>query len=227
MRHSKRGTSTARLQSPSPRGGPARSGVRHRRSSASGRRARGRPRDPRIDQEVTNAVLEALRHGGYRAVTLEGVARKVERARTSLYRRWPSKRHLVVHAVLTEMGASPAANTGTLRGDLQAAVSTLLRAFAGPLQHALPGLVAEMAHDFELGETLRREVLGPRRKSMSAAFARAKARGEVRGDLDIELLLDVLTAPFYYRALFGHAPITRRMATDVVEYVLRIAAPRG
>jgi AcrR family transcriptional regulator len=172
---------------------------------------------------VVAAVLSTLRDGGYAAVTLDGIARKVNRARTSLYRRWPSKRHLVAYTVLSEMGASPAADTGTLRGDLQAAVGTLLRAFAGPLRQALPGLVADMARDVELAETFRREVLDARRKSMRAAFARAKARGEAHGELELELLLDMLTGPFYYRVLFGHAPISRRMASDVVERVLRLA----
>ena len=199
---------------------------RARQTPAKVGNARGRPRNPRIDREVVAAVLSALRRGGYSAVTLEGIARRVKRARTSLYRRWPSKRHLVAYTVLSEMGASPAADTGTLRGDLQATVNTLLRAFGGPLRQALPGLVADMAHDVELAETFRREVLEPRRRSMRAAFARAQARGEARSGLEIELLLDMLTGPFYYRALFGHAPITRRMAHDVVEYVLQIAAPR-
>jgi len=58
---------------------------------------------------------------------------------------------------------------------------------------------------------------------MRAAFDLAKVRGEVRPDLEIDLLLDMLTGPFSYCALFGHAPISRRMAHDVVEYVLRIA----
>jgi AcrR family transcriptional regulator len=198
-------------------------GLRADGSPAKTRSSRGRPRNPSIHREVVAAVLSTLRDGGYAAVTLDGIARKVKRARTSLYRRWPSKRHLVVYTVVSEMGASPAADTGTLRGDLRAVVGTLLRAFAGPLRQALPGLVAEMAHDGELADTLRSEVLGPRRSSMRAAFARAKARREVRSDLEIDLLLDMLTGPFYYRALFGHAPISRRMAHDVVEYVLRIA----
>jgi AcrR family transcriptional regulator len=183
----------------------------------------GRPRDPSIDREVAAAVLGALRDGGYAAVTLDGIARKIGHARTSLYRRWPSKRHLVAHTVLSEMGASPAADTGSLRGDLRAAVGTLLRAFRGPLRQALPGLVADMARDDELAETFRREVLEARRNSMRAAFARAQARGEARGDLELELLMDMLTGPFYYRVLFGHAPLSRHMAADVVEYVLRIA----
>lgn len=188
----------------------------------------GRPRDESIDTEVVSAVLKALRTGGgYGAVTIDGIARKVKRARTSIYRRWPSKRHLVAYAVVSEMGDNPAADTGALREDLEAAVGTLLNAFAGPLGQALPGLVADMARDQGLAETIRREVLAARRKSMREAFTRAQTRGEIRTDLDIELVLDMLTSPFYFRALFGHASITRRTTRDVVDYVLRIAAPRG
>lgn len=185
----------------------------------------GRPRDERIDTDVVTAVLNVLRDGGYRAVTIDGIARKVKRARTSLYRRWPSKRNLVAYAVVSEMGHNPAADTGALRGDLEAAVETLLNAFAGPLGQALAGLVADMAQDDELAQIIRQEVLAARRKSMREAFARARSRREVRSDLDIELAIDMLTGPFYYRTLFGHAPITRRMTRDVVDYVLRVAAP--
>src|SRR5690242_13722492 len=186
----------------------------------------GRPRDERIDTEVVSAVLGALRNGGYAAVTIDGIARKVKRARTSIYRRWPSKRHLVAYAVLSEMGDNPAADTGALREDLEAAVGTLLNAFAGPLGQALAGLVADMAQDPELAQTIRQEVLAARRKSMREAFARARARREIRADLDVELALDVLTGPFYFRTLFGHAPINRKMTREIVDYVLRIAAPR-
>lgn len=103
-------------------------------------------------------------------------------------------------------------------------METLRRAFGGPLGRALPGLVADMARDAELARAIREEVLGRRRTSMREAFARARARGETRGNLDIDLLLDMLTGPFYYRALFGHVPISDRTTRDVVEYVLRIAS---
>jgi hypothetical protein len=129
----------------------------------------------------------------------------------------------VTYAVLNELGDKPAADTGALRQELEAAVETLLHAFAGPLGAALPGLVADMARDSELAATIRQEVLAARRKSMREAFARAQARRDIRPDLDLELLLDMLTGPFYFRALFGHAPIARRMHRDVVDYVLRVA----
>jgi len=183
----------------------------------------GRPRDESVDTEVVSAVLNVLGSRGYSAVTIDGIARKVSRARTTIYRRWPSKRHLVAYAVVSEMGENPAADTGSLLGDLEAAVETLLNAFGGPLGQALPGLVADMAEDEDLAETIRREVLAARRRSMREAFARAQARGECRADLDLEVVLDMLTGPFYFRTLFGHAPVTRRMTREVVNYVLRLA----
>jgi AcrR family transcriptional regulator len=199
--------------------------ARKERRPPRGDRAAGRPRDERIDTEVVAAVLHTLRTRGYRAVTIEGVARIAKRARSSIYRRWRSKRDLVAYAVLSAMGERPAADTGHLRKDLAAAAGTLLNAFAGPLGQALAGLVADMAQDAGLARTIRSEVLAARRSSMREAFDRARARRESRDDLDIELVLDMLTGPFYYRALFGHAPLTKRMTGRVVSYVLRVAAP--
>jgi AcrR family transcriptional regulator len=185
----------------------------------------GRPRDARIDAEVVAAVLIALENGGYRAVTMEGIAKNVGRPRSSLYRRWPSKRHLVAYAVVSELGENPAADTGTLRGDLLSAVRTLWRAFRGPLGHALAGLVADMAQDARLASSIRQRVLAPRRRSMREAVERARVRGEVRNDLDVELLLDMLTGPFYFRTLFGHASMSHKNTGQIVDCILRVTKP--
>jgi AcrR family transcriptional regulator len=188
-------------------------------------RARGRPKNPCIDAEVVAAVLDGLRLRGYRGVTIEGIARQVMRARTSLYRRWPSKRHLVADAVVAELGAQPAPDTGSLRKDLKAAVGTLLTAFSGTLGKALPGLVADMALDPALARMIREKVLVARRRSIRAAFERGMARGESGRGFDIEVVIDLLTAPFYFRALFGHLPSTPATVDTVVDYVLSIVRP--
>jgi AcrR family transcriptional regulator len=194
-------------------------------SAPSAVQARGRPKNRSIDAEVVAAVLEGLRLRGYRGVTIEGVARQVMRARTSLYRRWPSKRHLVADAVVAELGAEPAPDTGSLRKDLKAAVGTLLTAFSGTMGKALPGLVADMALDPALARMIREKVLVARRRSIRAAFDRGIARGESARGLDIDVLIDMLTAPFYFRALFGHLPSTPATVNTVVDYVLSIVRP--
>jgi len=200
--------------------------VRGSARRAAGAAPLGRPRNESIDRAVVAAVLEVLRTRGYKAVTMVGIARKVKRARASIYRRWPSKPYLVADCIVSTMGASPAPDTGALRGDLSAAVGTLQRAFSGPLKQALPGLVADMAHDPELARAVRSQVLAPRRRSMREALERARRRGEARSTLDIELLLDLLAGPFYFRTLFGHGRVDRRLARDVVEGVLRLVARR-
>ena len=92
---------------------------------------RGRPKDKRIDEDVVLAVLDTLKSKGYRHVTIERIAKTVKRARTSLYRRWPSKRHLVAYAVVSTLESEPAPDSGSLRQDLICAVDTLRRAFRG------------------------------------------------------------------------------------------------
>jgi AcrR family transcriptional regulator len=185
----------------------------------------GRPRDARIDTEVVTAVIGVLQRDGYSAVTIDGIAKEVGRARSSLYRRWPSKRHLVAYAVVGELGENPAADTGTLRGDLLSAVTTLWRAFRGPLGHALAGLVADMAHDAALASSIRREVMAPRRRSMREAIERARARREARDEMDVEVLLDMLTGPFYFRTLFGHASMSLKNTAQIVDYIVRLIKP--
>jgi AcrR family transcriptional regulator len=187
----------------------------------------GRPRDARIDTDVVVAVLNVLKGRGYHAVTIDGIAKSIGRARSSLYRRWPSKRHLVAYAVVTELGENPAADTGTLRGDLLSAVTTLWRAFRGPLGHALAGLVADMAQDAALASSIRQEVLAPRRRSMREAIKRARARGEARDGMDMELLLDMLTGPFYFRTLFGHASMSLKNTGQIVDHVLLLIQPQN
>lgn len=186
----------------------------------------GRPRNPRIDGEIVRAVLGVLRSTGYRAVTFENIARRAMCARTTLYRRWPSKRHLVAFAIVHELGLEPAPDLGSLRADLEAALHTLFTAFAGPLRSAVAGLVADMAHDAALARFIRDAVLAPRRNSMRAAFRRGQARGEIVEDLDIDVLLDLATAPYYFRALFGHERISDSMGPKIVDCVLSAAGIR-
>jgi len=125
-----------------------------------------------------------------------------------LYRRWPSKRHLVAYSVLSEMGENPAADTGSLRDDSRRR-SGRYCTHSQDRWAGARGAVADMAQDTELADIMRQQVLAARRESMREAFARAKARCEIRDDLQMEVMLDMLTGPFYFRALFWHAPMSR------------------
>jgi hypothetical protein len=60
---------------------------------------------------------------------------------------------------------------------------------------------------------------------MREAIEGARARGEARDDMNVELLLDMLTGPFYSRTLFGHASMSLKDTALIVDYIVRLIRP--
>jgi AcrR family transcriptional regulator len=94
-------------------------------------RGRGRPRRAEADAEILDAALAMLRAGGYRDLSLDEVARRAVTAKSSIYRRWPSKAALVAEIVRREM--SPDASDGDA-----------VRAFEALMNGSLGGIVASL-----------------------------------------------------------------------------------
>ena len=187
----------------------------------------GRPRDERIDQAVPAAVLELLDEVGYARLTLEAVAARAGTSKPALRRRWRSRRHLVVDTLVRTIGVSPTPDTGCTHCDLITGIGTLSQAFTTSLgRRLLPSLVADLADDPQLEREFREAFFEPRRASTAAALRRGIDRGDIRADADIDLLLDMLAATTYYRALFGHLPVTPQLAEEVVNVVLGGVATR-
>src|SRR3954471_24540101 len=95
---------------------------------------RGRPRRAEADAEILAAALAMLRAGGYRELSLDEVARRAGTAKSSIYRRWPSKAALAAEILRREVPARDA-----IVGDEEAA-----RAFDALLNGAMGGVVASL-----------------------------------------------------------------------------------
>ncbi|SKC41283.1 transcriptional repressor C-terminal [Plantibacter cousiniae] len=94
-------------------------------------------------------------------------------------------------------------------------------AFQGsPITRALPGLVSDLEADTALREVFRRDYFEARRATSRAVLEHAVERGDIQDGLDMELTLDLLAAPLYYRAFFGHQPIDDGLAERTVLSVL-------
>ncbi|QNP68670.1 TetR/AcrR family transcriptional regulator [Streptomyces roseirectus] len=188
-------------------------------------RTAGRKKDPEIDRAVLAATLELLAETGYAGLTISQVAARVGVYRPAIYRRWPTKQHLVAEAVVTVLGHEPTPDTGDLRADLVTGIGTLGAAFAAPgMSQVLPGLVADLAGQPELRREFLDSVFRPRRASTARRLRTAVERGDIRPDFDMEFVLDALAAPLYYRALFGHGPVTPELTGQSVDMVLTYLA---
>nr|WP_237535521.1 TetR-like C-terminal domain-containing protein [Streptomyces sp. SID3343] len=130
---------------------------------------------------------------------------------------------MITDAVATLLGTTPTTDTGDLRADLVAGISTLVTAFETTvLGRVLPALVADLAGDPALRDTFLEDVFHTRRRSTEVVLRRAAERGEIPelDDTAMQFTLDALAAPVYYRALFRHTPLDHALVTDSVDLVL-------
>ncbi|MFT4262619.1 MAG: TetR/AcrR family transcriptional regulator [Nocardioides sp.] len=121
----------------------------------------GRPRREEVGPAVLAITADLVSRHGLVGTTLDEIARRAGVAKTTVYRRWPSKGALAVDALAQVLGEPPVVTVPTEEG-LHAAVSWLADRVRHPTVAALlSGLVAEAAHDAELRGRLRARIRDP------------------------------------------------------------------
>lgn len=156
---------------------------------------------PEVTAAITDAVLAELVERGYGGLTMEGVARRAGVGKSALYRRWPSRSDMVVSA-LSELSIPMAAvpDHGSLARDLAAALRAAQTWMTHPqVATVLPDLASHAAREPALADALRRLLGEPWRALGAAVLQRAVARGELDAGADLELALDLLAGPLYWR----------------------------
>jgi len=156
--------------------------------------ARGEP----VIKEVQAATLEELGRVGYRALRIEDVAARAGVHKTTIYRRWPEKADLVRETLQTTFDeAVTAPDTGSLRGDLLEIAHQVIALASSDYGQALirmnmtEGATGELR---EIVESVRARKEGMRREILE----RARARGELRPEVDGELLMSTLVGSIHH-----------------------------
>lgn len=180
-------------------------------------------------QRLLSSAAGILRRDGYMGLTMERVAAESGVAKTTLYRHWPTKAALCMDLYLEQAGRElHDPDTGDIAADLRYMVNAVVRlqtrTVAGP---AFIGLIAEAQIDPAGGEALLRQFAERRRHITRTMLRRAIARGEIRRDVDVDLVIDLLGGATTFRLLQGHAPLNPRFADALVALVLRGAAKRA
>ena len=153
----------------------------------------GRPRDPRIDDSVLRATVELLGKSGYADLSVDAIARRAATSKPAIYRRWPSKAHLVHEAVFPISVATELPDTGSLAGDVREMVRRSTGVLTTPAaQAAMPGLLAEMATDPTLHAKLLERFGDVTSRGMSDRLDDALSRGEVRADVTAADLVEAI-----------------------------------
>ncbi len=189
--------------------------------------ARTGGRSERVVASVLTAALTELAHVGYVAMRLEDVASRAGVAKTTVYRRWPTKSELVrdaiQHAVATE---TPLPDTGSVRKDLLALLERSMALMSTAEGLAVARLITtdSAAPDVdELCRTLREDV----RTRRASLVVRAQERGEIPADADPLLMTDAIFTVAMSRLIRYGERLDRETCERLIDLVVTGAEHGG
>ena len=171
---------------------------------------------------VLNATLDELAVFGYRDLSFESVAHRAGVHKTTLYRHWPNRESLVREALLARSEVTvPIPDTGSLREDLIAFARSVVANITAPDYEAIVRAVASDARtEGALGDASR----GFWRERFHLAriiVLRGIERGEIRSDVDPNLLLESLVGPLYLRLLITREPLDDAFVESLATQLIR------
>lgn len=178
-------------------------------------------------RKVLEAAAALLDGEGYPSVTIEAIAAKAGVAKTTIYRWWPSKAAILLDlfdTIGTEQLTDP--ETGEVAGDLKVYLKALLGLMSGTIPgEAAAGMFAEAQGDPAMIDEVCAHFSEFRQIVLDQIVDRAIALGAIRSDVDRRLIDDLIIAPFWYRLLIAHEPMSVEECERHVDVVLSGIAP--
>lgn len=187
-------------------------------------------RRPDSHAAILRATVELLEEVGYRNLTIEGVAKRAGVGKQTIYRWWHGSKGALVLEAFMSVGDErvPPPDKGDVRSDLVAIMRPVFALNAKP-RHGTALANRTLMAEAQLDPTfhadyvdLHRSWWGPLRDVLE----RGIARRELRADIDVQLLIDLLLGASWYRLLLEHAPLDRKSADAIVDVVLAGALVR-
>lgn len=178
------------------------------------------PRGDSARERILRAALQVLSDQGLPGFTMEAVARQAGASKATVYRRWPSQSALLVDAMDVGFQPFPSPTTGALRTDLVELLS-MFEALVnlGPFPRLMAAFIDAAECDPTLW-SLHAQLTERRREPLRHVLAEARRRGEISPTTDLELAIDLLAGPAFYRRFVAHGPFPRDYAAAIVDLVL-------
>jgi AcrR family transcriptional regulator len=170
------------------------------------RKGPGRPRSARVDEAIIEAVLQLLTEGvTAEALSIEAVAAKAGVGKATIYRRWVNKDALLVDAVAALKGPLPEIAGVSVRDDLVALLRPVGVKTAVRTATVLPCLISELKRSPKLNECYQK-IIEPRRELMRGVLRRGIESGELRADIDIEIVMAMMVGPMLAQSVMDWNP---------------------
>jgi AcrR family transcriptional regulator len=187
----------------------------------------GRPRRRSTDDAITSAALDVLAERGFQAATIEAIAERAGVGRNTIYRRWPSKEELIADALRELTTDFEAWRTDDLHTLLLNWLRDFSRTFSDPLLgRLLAGVLGELQRNPVFADVYAERVVRPRRDALLGRLREAQERGELRADVDVEYVADLLGGAVLLRLLpLGLPAVGESYAEELLATIWRGITP--
>ncbi|MFY9680374.1 MAG: TetR/AcrR family transcriptional regulator [Candidatus Sulfotelmatobacter sp.] len=202
--------------------------ARGKRARGRGKRPPGRPRSEEARLAILRSTLKLLGENGFSELTIEAVAAHAGVGKATVYRWWSNKAALIADAFASSATRKlHFPDTGSVRTDMSQQMRQLIKIFCSRRGRIVSAILGGGQSDRDLIAAFRERFLRPRRQEAYATLQRGIQRGELRKDVDMNLILDSLYGPIYMRFLIRHDKLTPDFVDSLCELVLGGARPQG
>lgn len=176
-------------------------------------------RNERSRRAILDAATTLIGEMNYDQVSIEAIAARAGVGKQTIYRWWPSKGAVVLEAVADSLGAVvDFPDTGDIVEDLRTQMKGVTRWLGSTgVRRMYQGLIAAAQCDHELSRAHLQLFIEPATVAGRERIARAKERGELRADADVQTLIDLLYGAIYYRLLLHTCPLTAKQIDSALD----------
>ena len=189
---------------------------------------KGRPRDSKREDAITEAAISLIQEVGYERATIEAIALKAGVSKATIYRRWKNKQEVIASAISHHVfSQNPCIDTGNLRDDLVELLLAKVKTLKGPDGAVIASIMSAAKMDPELGKAIPYTIRDGENHPHELIIERAIARGEISPDANLELLAEITPAIMTYRIFMSQQPVNRKFIELLVDDVLIPSAQKN
>jgi AcrR family transcriptional regulator len=188
------------------------------------KRKPGRPPSAEARERALAVAHEILMAEGFGRLSIEAVAARSGVGKPTLYRNWAKAQELALAALVANPLPEAQAEGVTARARLSAQMRGLVTAFATTRGRQVALALASADPESEFTKAFRNKVILASREKGRTILESAIASGEIASPPDLQVLLDMIYGPVFYRLLVGHQPLDPAFAEAIVETVFRAGA---
>jgi len=187
-------------------------------SDAALKRKPGRPPSQAARQTVLDTAYRLLMSEGLGRLTIERVAAEAGVSKPTIYRTWTNAQDLAMAAFMAQpLAEAVPRRSASARAALTAHLRSVIEAFATQRGRQITLTMASANPESELAKAFRHQVILKSREAGRQLIGEAIASGQIRAGTDVEVVLDMLYGPLFFRLLAGHQPLSAGLAALLVE----------